>query len=95
MCVDSLVEEQLAAESMGRVSEEVAQQLVSEVISEEMVAIGDSVYQSDVVDRRHELEQCRKATELLFAGRFLGKWKEAYLSKYIAKRKIRNLLVSI
>ncbi len=75
------VQESLRQESQVRVTSQLANELLEQVLEEETETVAQEVFDVDVRKRLQLLERCAKATQLLVLGRYWRRWKNRHAGK--------------
>ena len=72
------VKAQLKRECIERVTEELKDGMVQEVMSELVSEVAADVYETDVTQRLKQLQELEDIVKVSRAGKFLQKWKKEY-----------------
>ena len=71
----------LEQESIDRCTHTLISGLVEETLGEEVQEVGEEVFEVDVVEKLRLLEESRRATQLMVAGRFFRRWRNRYAGR--------------
>ncbi|XP_045166422.2 germinal-center associated nuclear protein-like isoform X2 [Mercenaria mercenaria] len=84
------VKAQLRRECIERVTIDINDELVEEVMSEMVVDVSEDVFETDVRQRLKQLDDFEKLVKLSRAGRFWHKWKKEYKAVTKLKRAMEE-----
>ncbi|XP_013415982.1 germinal-center associated nuclear protein [Lingula anatina] len=82
------IQAKLKEERIQRCTDEISKELVETAALEEILRVSKEVYQTDVIQRLQELDECEKGVKTMRQARFFKCWVNMYMGRMRLKRSM-------